>query len=162
MDEIRFMDNSELLGFNSSELATRLHILSKSRPRKEVFKLLYSGFSDTIGCKVELLENMLLFPKRGFLFNNCTSCSEFPLIQEFCTEEEEVADLIEAYTNSIKVYEDFNCNSMYSYSFIYTKWCVFQLADSIRHFFNYCLCKMNIPPLHYSTLSAFGFDCAFA
>jgi hypothetical protein len=162
MDEIRFIDSSELLGFNIGELASRLRIISNSRPRKDVFKLLYSGFSDTIDCKVELLENNLIFPKRGFLFNNCTLCSEFPLIQEFCTEEEEVEDLMEAYTNSIKVYEDFNCNSMCSYSFIYTKWCVFQLADSLRHFVNYCLGRMNISPLHYSTLSAFGFDCAFA
>jgi hypothetical protein len=109
MDEIRFIDSSELLRFNIGELASRLRIISNSRPRKNVCKLFcrfvdFCRFSDTIDCKFELLENNLIFPKRGYLFNNCTLCSQFPLIQEFCTEEEEVEDLIEYYTNSIKLH----------------------------------------------------------
>jgi hypothetical protein len=65
MNELRFIDSSELLQFSLSNLSKQLEGSLKSKTREATYKGMYAGFDSELN--VDFLEKGLFFPKGHYI-----------------------------------------------------------------------------------------------
>jgi hypothetical protein len=156
LGSIKFIDSMELINSDIGELNNWLLNESIKNPNAVVYKLVRAKFGNELDPNI--YTRHIIFPSEYISYYSKIK-GPFPNRNSFDLFELEEYPM--AFQDSKYLFEHKKCKSVDDYATIFNETQLFQLADAIKHFTQWCIKNFNISPLHSPTLAAFGFDAIF-
>ncbi|XP_051176791.1 uncharacterized protein LOC127291633 [Leptopilina boulardi] len=146
--KFRFIDSFKFMASSLDKLASYL----------DEYKIVNSVFSNYNDDKIQLLTRKGVFPYEYIDSREKLDETQLPQKEKFYSTLNDSNVSEEDYAHAQNVWNEFNCQNLGDYVFLYMQTDVLLLADIFENFRNQCIIAYGLDPAHYYTTPGLTWD----